>query len=185
MLAGRMLHSDNHGNSGELKPGAVQWMTAGRGIVHSEMPQQEEGLMWGFQLWVNLSAAEKMTTPRYQDITPEDVPVVRPESGVTVKVIAGHFRNTVGAVKGGTTAPIYLDVSLETGASVEVSLPESHCAFVYVFDGERAGKAEPLLTNRRIELRGGDDDGNFRRRPVLIRESEGHLVVVGQDVCAW
>src|SRR3546814_197362 len=85
MLAGRMRHGDNQGNVGLLRPGSVQWMTAGRGIVHSEMPEQEDGLRWGFQLWVNLPAADKMTAPRYQDIEPEAIPVVDAENGVTVR----------------------------------------------------------------------------------------------------
>ena len=87
MLGGRMRHADNQGNSGLLGPGSVQWMTAGRGIVHSEMPEQEDGLMRGFQLWVNLPARDKMTAPRYQDIAPEQVPVVHPAPGVTVRVL--------------------------------------------------------------------------------------------------
>ena len=90
MLAGHMQHGDNHGNRGDLGPGSVQWMTAGRGILHSEMPQQENGLMWGFQLWVNLPATDKMTAPRYQDIAPDRIPVVHPSDGVEVRVIAGE-----------------------------------------------------------------------------------------------
>src|SRR4029077_15387316 len=89
MLAGRMRHGDNQGNSGLLGPGSVQWMTAGKGIVHSEMPEQQDGLMWGFQLWVNLPASDKMTAPRYQDIAPEQIPEVTPAQGVRVRVIAG------------------------------------------------------------------------------------------------
>jgi hypothetical protein len=91
MLAGRMRHGDNQGNSGLLVPGSVQWMTAGRGIVHSEMPEQEDGLMWGFQLWVNLPASEKMRAPRYQDIAPHEVPEVAAANGATLRVIAGRF----------------------------------------------------------------------------------------------
>src|SRR5215831_12620543 len=98
MLAGRMRHGDNQGNVGLLRPGSVQWMTAGRGIVHSEMPEQEDGLMWGFQLWVNLPAKDKMIAPRYQDIGPERIPVARPSEGVEVKVIAGEFGGVAGPV---------------------------------------------------------------------------------------
>jgi len=96
MLAGHMQHRDNHGNSGDLSPGSVQWMTAGRGILHSEMPQQENGLMWGFQLWVNLPAKDKMIAPRYQDISPERIPLVRPSEGVEVRVIAGELGGKSG-----------------------------------------------------------------------------------------
>ena len=95
MLAGRMRHGDNQGNTGLLRPGSVQWMTAGRGIVHSEMPEQEDGLMWGFQLWVNLPATDKMTAPRYQDIDPENIPVIDLPGGATVKVIAGIFSGSM------------------------------------------------------------------------------------------
>src|SRR6188472_4091698 len=96
MLDGRMRHRDNHGHEGVLVPGSVQWMTAGRGILHSEMPEQQEGLMWGFQLWVNLPAKDKMTAPRYQDIAPERIPEIELASGVSARVIAGE----AGGVKG-------------------------------------------------------------------------------------
>lgn len=138
MLAGRMQHKDNHGNTGDLGPGSVQWMTAGRGILHSEMPQQEGGLMWGFQLWVNLPASDKMTDPRYQDIEPSSVPVAHPGPGVTVRVIAGELAGVVGPIRGVATAPVYLDVSLEPQATLEVPLPEGHAGFAYVFDGAPA-----------------------------------------------
>ena len=135
MLAGRMRHGDNQGNTGLLRPGSVQWMTAGRGIVHSEMPEQEDGLMWGFQLWVNLPATDKMTAPRYQDIDPEDIPVVELPGGATVKVIAGEIGGKSGAVSAIATDPTFLDVQLPTGAEFTYDLPEEHGAFVYVFGG--------------------------------------------------
>ncbi len=136
MLAGHMQHQDNHGNRGDLSPGSVQWMTAGRGILHSEMPQQENGLMWGFQLWVNLPAKDKMTAPRYQDIAPERIPVVHPAEGVEVKVIAGTLAGATGPVEGIATAPVYLDISLEPGAVLSLDLPADHHGFAYVFEGE-------------------------------------------------
>jgi redox-sensitive bicupin YhaK (pirin superfamily) len=135
MLAGRMRHGDNQGNSGLLTPGSVQWMTAGRGIVHSEMPEQEDGLMWGFQLWVNLPAKDKMTAPRYQDIAPERIPEVTLE-GVTARVIAGAFGDAQGPVQDVVTAPVYLDLRLQAGASLDVPLPVGHNAFVYVYEGQ-------------------------------------------------
>ncbi len=136
MLAGRMRHGDNQGNSGLLTPGSVQWMTAGRGILHSEMPEQENGLMWGFQLWVNLPAAEKMTAPRYQDIAPERIPEVALAAGATVRVIAGKIADTEGPVAGIATQPTYLDVHLDAHATVELALPSGHNAFVYVYEGQ-------------------------------------------------
>ncbi|MDI3262782.1 MAG: pirin family protein [Fulvimonas sp.] len=145
MLAGHMRHGDNHGHRGDLGPGSVQWMTAGRGIVHSEMPQQEAGLLWGFQLWVNLPARDKLTAPRYQDIPAERIPHVEPAPGVTVRVIAGTFGDAVGPALGIATAPVYLDVALGAGTRLDVPLPATHNAFVYLFDGTTvAVGGEPL-----------------------------------------
>ena len=134
MLAGRMRHGDNKGNSGLLTAGSVQWMTAGRGIVHSEMPEQEEGLMWGFQLWVNLPASDKMTDPRYQDIAPERIPETT-VGGAHVRVIAGRFGEIEGPVQAPQTEPTYLDVELQPGATFELPTNATHNAFAYVFDG--------------------------------------------------
>jgi len=138
MLAGNMLHRDNHGNTGKLIAGSVQWMTAGRGILHSEMPEQEDGLMWGFQLWINLPASDKMIAPRYQDIAPERVPRVQPAPGVEVRVLAGEVDGVSGPVQGVATAPIYLDISLQPGAAWTLTLPRGHRGFAYVFDGAQA-----------------------------------------------
>jgi hypothetical protein len=135
MLAGRMRHGDNQGNVGLLRPGSVQWMTAGRGIVHSEMPEQENGLMWGFQLWVNLPGRDKMTAPRYQDIEPEAIPAVDLPQGVRVKVLAGQFGDQTGPARAASTDPTYLDVSLPAGTSFTHRLPDDHAAFAYVFEG--------------------------------------------------
>ncbi|HZH44402.1 MAG TPA: pirin family protein [Lysobacter sp.] len=141
MLDGRMRHRDNHGNEGLLVSGSVQWMTAGRGLVHSEMPEQHEGRMRGFQLWVNLPARDKMTAPRYQEFAPDRIPQAQPAAGVTVKVIAGRVGDTVGPVYAdgsAATQPIYLDVALEPGASWDYELPQGHNACVHVYDGELA-----------------------------------------------
>src|SRR5689334_13850280 len=135
MLAGRMRHGDNRGNVGLLRPGSVQWMTAGRGIVHSEMPEQENGLLWGYQLWVNLPAADKMTAPRYQDIDPEVIPLVELEGGVRVKVIAGRVGGQSGPVEGVPTDPTYLDVTLPAGAEFLHAVPQDYTAFAYVIEG--------------------------------------------------
>ncbi len=141
MLAGRMRHRDNQGNTGLLGPGSVQWMTAGRGIVHSEMPEQENGLMQGFQLWVNLPAKDKMTAPRYQDIEPARIPEVE-SAGARVRVIAGSYRDVSGPVQAQATAPLYLDVFLE-GGEFHAAMPVEHNAFVYVYEGslDIAGRA--------------------------------------------
>ena len=135
MLDGRMRHKDNHGNEGLLTPGSVQWMTAGRGLVHSEMPEQEAGRMRGFQLWVNLPAKDKMTAPRYQEFAPDRIPVLRPAPGVEVKLIAGRVGDTVGPIVQPATDPLYLDVTLESGTAWTYTLPEGQNAFAYVFEG--------------------------------------------------
>ena len=135
MLDGRMRHKDNHGNEGLLTPGSVQWMSAGRGIVHSEMPEQEQGLMRGFQLWVNLPAREKMSEPKYQEFNAEEIPVVGLPDGSQIKVIAGQIGDIVGPVKQPATDPLYFDIALKAGQSFEHPLPEAHNAFVYVYEG--------------------------------------------------
>ena len=135
MLAGRMRHGDNQGNSGLLTPGSVQWMTAGRGIVHSEMPEQENGLMWGFQLWVNLPAKDKMTAPRYQDIAPERIPETDPAPGVHARVLAGTIGEVTGPVSGIAVEPAYFDITLQPGARFSAPVAAGHNAFVYVYAG--------------------------------------------------
>lgn len=136
MLAGSMQHKDHKGNEGNLVAGSVQWMTAGRGIIHSEMPKQQDGLLWGFQLWVNLPAAEKMTAPRYQDIPPEDVPETTLANGVTARVLAGEINGVQGAVRGIATNPLYLDVRVPPRTTGELPVPRGHTALSYVFVGK-------------------------------------------------
>jgi len=136
MLAGAMGHGDNQGNTGKLRSGDVQWMTAGRGIIHSEMPEQEEGLMWGFQLWVNLSAQQKMREPRYQEIPAADIPTVALDGGVSVKVIAGAVEGTVGPITEIGVDPTYLDVAVPPGGEFVHALPADHNGFCYVFEGD-------------------------------------------------
>jgi redox-sensitive bicupin YhaK (pirin superfamily) len=155
MLAGRMRHRDNQGNTGLLGPGSVQWMTAGRGIVHSEMPEQENGLMQGFQLWVNLPAKDKMTAPRYQDIEPGRIPEVE-STGARVRVIAGSHRGVRGPVQAEATEPLYLDVSLKGDQKFEAPVPEGHNAFVYVYEGSIDIGGRAVVRGELAVLRGGD-----------------------------
>jgi quercetin 2,3-dioxygenase len=135
MLDGRMRHRDNHGNEGVLVPGSVQWMTAGRGLVHSEMPEQQAGRMRGFQLWLNLPARDKMTAPKYQEFGPERIPSATPAPGVTAKVIAGRVAGITGPIRQPATDPTYLDLAIEPGATLVQELPADYAAFVYVFEG--------------------------------------------------
>ena len=135
MLQGRMRHKDSAGNEGLLGPGSVQWMTAGRGVIHSEMPEQEDGAMEGFQLWLNLPARLKMQPPWYRDIAPTEVPEWH-GPGARVRVIAGSSQGVAGAVQREGTEPLYLDIQLDAGATFEQPLPVSHNAFVVVYRGE-------------------------------------------------
>ncbi len=134
MLDGRMRHRDSAGNEGLLGPGGVQWMTAGRGVIHSELPEQQEGRMEGFQLWLNLPGRDKMRDPWYRDIASDEIPELA-LPGARVRVIAGESHGVPGAVQRDTTQPLYLDVHLEAGASFEQVLPDTHNAFVYVYRG--------------------------------------------------
>ncbi|MEQ1514501.1 MAG: pirin family protein [Lysobacteraceae bacterium] len=165
MIDGRMRHRDNHGNEGLLVPGAVQWMTAGRGLVHSEMPEQQEGRMRGFQLWVNLPATLKMSEPQYQEFAPERMPTVHPSEGVVVKVIAGEVADASGAgVRGPivqpSTDPLYLDIDLAPDATWVLGLPVGHNAFVYVYEGGISvgtdGEVRPVDAQELGVLGGGD-----------------------------
>jgi redox-sensitive bicupin YhaK (pirin superfamily) len=153
MLDGRMRHRDNHGNEGVLVPGSVQWMTAGRGLVHSEMPEQQEGRMRGFQLWLNLPARDKMTAPKYQEFGPERIPTASPAPGVTAKVIAGKVGTTLGPIQQPATDPTYLDLAIEPGASFREPLPAEYAGFLYVYEGTMTvGAGADAITVRTHEL---------------------------------
>jgi len=145
MIAGRMRHRDSAGHEGLLENGGVQWMTAGRGVIHSEIPQQEDGVMEGFQLWLNLPGRDKMNPPWYRDFKAGDLPRFVTPQGVAVTVIAGSSHGVAGAVTRDATAPLYLDLHLPAGARFEQPLPDGHNAFVYVYRGEVAisGQAVP------------------------------------------
>jgi redox-sensitive bicupin YhaK (pirin superfamily) len=157
MLDGRMRHKDNHGNEGLLTPGSVQWMTAGRGIVHSEMPEQEQGLMRGFQLWVNLPARDKMTAPQYQEFAADRIPEATPAPGVRAKVIAGRVGDVEGPVRQPATAPTYLDLALDDGAVFEHALPAGHNAFAYVYEGALVPEGEDVAMKGDLLVFGAGD----------------------------
>jgi redox-sensitive bicupin YhaK (pirin superfamily) len=135
MIAGRMRHRDNAGHQGLLQNGGVQWMTAGRGIIHSEMPEQENGVMEGFQLWLNLPARRKMIPAWYRDIPNAEIPEYVTEEGVTVRVIAGASNGISGAMTREDTEPLYLDIDLPAGSRFSTTIPAAHNAFVYVYRG--------------------------------------------------
>jgi redox-sensitive bicupin YhaK (pirin superfamily) len=168
LLDGHMLHEDHLGNKGNLRSGAVQWMTAGRGIIHSEMPQQENGRMRGFQLWINLPAKEKMKPAGYRDIQPGEIPTVLLPDG-KIKIVAGTFEGTKGPVQGGTTDPVYWDVQLKPGKTFKARIPETHSVYVYPFEGgveigDRMLKTHQggvLGSGDAIEAKAGADGARF------------------------
>lgn len=160
MIAGRMRHRDSAGNEGLLQNGGVQWMTAGRGVIHSELPEQDEGRMEGFQLWLNLPAKDKMTAPWYRDIQSDAIPEFTTAQGVTVRVIAGRSHGVDGAVQREATQPLYLDLHLPDGASFEQPLAAAHNAFVYVYRGELTVGDTPVPAQRMAILKNeADRDG--------------------------
>jgi redox-sensitive bicupin YhaK (pirin superfamily) len=167
MLTGRMRHRDSGGNEGLITNGGVQWMTAGRGVVHSEMPEQEEGLMEGFQLWLNLPAKDKMAAPWYRDIPNAQVPRYQTDQGATVQVIAGRSHGIDGAVQREGTQPLYLDIDLPEGASFEQPLPRGHNAFIYVFRGEVVveGKGVPQTRMAILDNADGADGVRIKAGP--------------------
>jgi redox-sensitive bicupin YhaK (pirin superfamily) len=177
MLDGHMRHEDHLGNRGDLTPGAVQWMTAARGIIHSEMPQQERGRMRGFQLWLNLPAAEKMKPASYRDIPPEEVPSVALPEGGRVKVIAGTLelagKTTRGPIQGLTTDPLFFDVELPADATFRHPVKAGYSAFLYVYEGSvnavgadslravEAQSAGVLSDGDGVELKAGPQGARF------------------------
>jgi len=159
MIAGRMRHRDSAGNEGLLGDGGVQWMTAGRGVIHSELPEQTEGVMEGFQLWLNLHSADKMQPPGYRDIPSGQIPEWRGD-GVTVRVIAGHSHGVAGAVQRPRTEPTYLDIHLAPGAHFEQPLPAGHHGFVYVYRGTLSvGETAVPIQRMAILAQDGAADG--------------------------
>jgi redox-sensitive bicupin YhaK (pirin superfamily) len=162
MISGQVDHKDSIGNSGSITDGDVQWMTSGRGIMHEEMPRPGEDEMIGFQLWVNLPARLKMTSPRYQDITSDKIPEIRQEDGVKIRVIAGKVNDVHGPVKEIAAEPTYLDISIPPGKAFIQPIVRGHAALAYIFEGEgvfEAGDAEvgkPISHPRLIVFGDGD-----------------------------
>ena len=180
MIAGRMRHRDSAGHEGLLQNGGVQWMTTGRGLVHSEMPEQEEGLMEGFQLWLNLPSHQKMCTPWYRDIQSESIPEVTTDAGVLVRVISGQSHGVQGAMhrpaKDYPTDPLYLDIHFSEQQTFTQNIPVGHNAFVYVYRGslavQSAQSAETVPLQRMAILSNGGDgvvlQGQVGTRALLI-----------------
>jgi redox-sensitive bicupin YhaK (pirin superfamily) len=171
MLDGRMRHKDNHGHEGVLEPGAVQWMTAGRGIVHSEMPEQREGRMRGFQLWMNLPARDKMQPPNYQEFGGERLPVVE-KTGVQVKLIAGSLDGATGPVSQPATDPIYMDIRLDAGVDFALPVPAGHSAFIYEYAGSLSvgvSREAATLDAQELAVLGDGDEARLQGRAARTR----------------
>jgi redox-sensitive bicupin YhaK (pirin superfamily) len=168
MIAGRMRHKDSAGHEGLLSNGGVQWMTAGRGVIHSEMPEQEQGVMEGFQLWLNLPASDKMCPPWYRDIQSQEIPEFRTASGVSVRVIAGTAAGdhgpVIGAMQREGTLPLYLDITLPPGTEFSQPLPAGHNAFIYVY---------------RHSARIGDTEVPRNRMAILRNDPQAEGVTIG------
>jgi len=180
MIAGRMRHRDNAGHEGLLQNGGVQWMTAGRGIVHSELPEQDAGRMEGFQLWLNLPAERKLADPWYRDIQSDEIPEFTTDDGATVRVIAGASHGVAGAMQREQTLPLYLDVHLAPGARFEQRLPASHNAFVYVYRGEvDVGGARVGSQRMAILKNGADRDGTVLQAGDAPAKA---LIIAGQPL---
>ena len=161
MLAGQMRHRDSAGHEGLLGPGGVQWMTAGSGLIHSELPEQQDGLMEGFQLWLNLPAAQKMTTPAYRDIASEQIPEFVTNQKVKVRVIAGNSHGTVGAVQRPSTEPLFLDIHMPAGSCFEQPLDTAMNALAYVYRG-KVSIAETEVSDRQMAILAQDDQPAVR-----------------------
>jgi len=183
MIAGRMRHKDSGGHEGLLQNGGVQWMTAGRGLTHSEMPEQEEGVMEGFQLWLNLPAKNKLCEPWYRDIQSEHIPEISTADGVLVRIIAGHSHGMDGAMQREHTEPVYLDLHFPSidGATFEQAIPATHNAFVYVYRGSleviRSDTAT-IVPIKRMAVLTNDGDGLVLRAQANTRA----VVIAGKPL---
>ncbi|HYR25949.1 MAG TPA: pirin family protein [Aquabacterium sp.] len=179
MIAGRMRHRDSAGHEGLLENGGVQWMTAGRGVIHSELPEQEEGVMEGFQLWLNLPGRDKLCDPWYRDFTGADLPRFANGQGAEVTVIAGASHGVTGAVTREATAPTYLDIHLAAGGRFAHTLPAGHNAFVYVYRGAvRVG--EQTVPSQRMAILRNDPQADG---VVLEADAEARvLLIAGQPL---
>ena len=179
MIAGRMRHRDSAGHEGLLSNGGVQWMTAGRGVVHSELPEQEDGRMEGFQLWLNLPAKDKMRAPWYRDIQSAEIPEFTTQDGVKVRVIAGQSHGVDGAMWREVTEPLYLDLEFPARARFAQPLPASHNAFVYVYRGGLEIEGTHVPAQRMAILaNGAQSDGVVMHAPAPTRA----LLIAGRPL---
>ncbi|MDO6685774.1 MULTISPECIES: pirin family protein [unclassified Agarivorans] len=185
ILNGRMRHKDNAGHESVIEAGGVQWMNAGRGVIHSEMPEQENGLLKGFQLWVNLAAEHKMSAPGYQELSAEQIPVSQDEQGNVIRVVAGELANGIkGAVQTQQTTASYLDISLVASADLSLVLPAHHHGFVYVIEGEvTIGQSKQAIKAYQLGVLSEGDELSLQSQ-----QASRVLVVTGEPInqpIAW
>ena len=186
MLQGEVAHKDSMGNSGLIREGEVQWMTAGSGIIHQEMPDPPDGRLWGFQLWANLPGSHKMIDPRYRSLTPDQIPQVSPQKNVTIKIICGEVAGIKGPVHDIIIEPQYLDISMEPETTYEHPVQQGHTVFAYVIEGEgtfdkEGGQVIPAETVALFE----DGDGI---RVTTAKETLRFLLISGKPIrepIAW
>ena len=170
LLAGAVRHRDSVGNAGEIGPGDLQWMTAGRGIMHEEMPQVRPEGVAGFQLWVNLPKRQKMIAPRYQNVNANEIAEIKREGGAKIRVIAGQVDGVVGPISGIAAEPTYLDVVIAPHGSFSLPIPRGHSAFAYVFEGEgRFGPEDRTVTGPRLVVWDDGDGIQARAEEVAVR----------------
>lgn len=176
LLAGAMEHGDHMGNSGVLLPGSVQWMTAGRGVIHSEMPKQVDGLLWGFQLWVNLPAARKMTDPAYQEYSAEEIPRVVDEKGIERRVIAGESLGVTGLISAPETQPLYVDLRMPAATEITHPLTLESVATLYVYEGMVEVADKPISAGHLAVL------SRAEAVQLLALQDSGVLLIAGKPL---
>ena len=179
MLDGKMRHKDNAGNEGVIEAGGVQWMTAGKGIIHSEMPEQEKGLLAGFQLWVNLPAKQKMVPPKYQEKTSEEINNEVRSNGTKLKIIAGTSnQGTKGVIDNETINPIYWDIEMPLNADLEETIPQGHNAFIYLIEGELLiGNSAKSVSKGQLAVL---DDGSSVA--IKAKQASRFLIIAGKPI---
>ncbi|MFM2483593.1 pirin family protein [Celerinatantimonas yamalensis] len=185
ILNGRMRHKDNHGHEGVIEEGGIQWMTAGHGVIHSEMPEQKEGLLKGFQLWVNLPAKDKMCPPHYQEHSKETIPHEIDEQGNLIRVIAGKTaQGTVGPVQTEATAAGYFDISLVAGAHLIMPMPSERIGFIYTIEGrvKLSKNGQSTAPYQLAELSDGDAIEIISEQPARILLVTGRAI---KEPIAW
>jgi len=184
MLSGQVRHEDSLGSHGTIESGDCQWMTAGSGIIHQEMPERVEGSMMGFQLWANLPRSHKMIHPRYREIKSADIPEINTEEGIVVKIIAGKYNGVEGSVKEIITEPEYLDVSMPVDTEFRHVIDKEHTVFAYVFQGEGLVSQDQLVESDRLVLFGNGDEVVITTQDSPIR----FLLISGKPIgepIAW